>query len=90
MTSQTETDDLDSEKECSHRDAWPSSCIRSFGSRYFLYTLSIVIFFTIWDLAAVKKVFGKFSSSPDGCLGPNYVAEYRAARQQNFVRTSVG
>ena len=34
------------------------------GSRYFLYTLSIAIFLSIWDLAAVNKVLGNFLPRP--------------------------
>lgn len=42
-----------------------STLVRSIvGNRYFLYTLSIVIFLTIWDLAAVNKVLGNFLPRP--------------------------
>lgn len=34
------------------------------GSRYFLYTLSIAVFLSIWDLAAVNKMLGNFLPRP--------------------------
>jgi NitT/TauT family transport system permease protein/sulfonate transport system permease protein len=34
------------------------------GNRYFLYTLSVVMFLAFWDLAAVKKVLGNFLPRP--------------------------
>jgi NitT/TauT family transport system permease protein/sulfonate transport system permease protein len=36
----------------------------AFGNRYFLYTLSVVMFLAFWDLAAVKKVLGNFLPRP--------------------------
>jgi len=38
----------------------PPRCLIKFlfsalGNRYFLYTLSVVMFLALWDLAAVKK-----------------------------------
>jgi NitT/TauT family transport system permease protein/sulfonate transport system permease protein len=34
------------------------------GNRYFLYTLSVVMFLAFWDLAAVKKILGNFLPRP--------------------------
>jgi NitT/TauT family transport system permease protein/sulfonate transport system permease protein len=34
------------------------------GNRYFLYTLSIAIFLSIWELAAVNKLLGNFLPRP--------------------------
>ena len=34
------------------------------SNRYFLYTLSVVMFLAFWDLAAVKKVLGNFLPRP--------------------------
>jgi sulfonate transport system permease protein len=36
----------------------------AFGNRYFLYTLSVVMFLAFWDLAAVKKILGNFLPRP--------------------------
>jgi NitT/TauT family transport system permease protein/sulfonate transport system permease protein len=36
----------------------------AFGNRYFLYTLSVVMFLTFWDLAAVQKILGNFLPRP--------------------------
>ena len=36
----------------------------AFGNRYFLYTLSVVMFLTLWDLAAVQKILGNFLPRP--------------------------
>jgi NitT/TauT family transport system permease protein/sulfonate transport system permease protein len=36
----------------------------AFGNRYFLYTLSVVMFLTLWDLAAVQKLLGNFLPRP--------------------------
>jgi len=47
----------------------PPRCLIKFlfsalGNRYFLYTLSVVMFLAFWDLAAVKKVLGNFLPRP--------------------------
>jgi sulfonate transport system permease protein len=36
----------------------------AFGNRYFLYTLSVVMFLAFWDLAAVNKLLGNFLPRP--------------------------
>jgi sulfonate transport system permease protein len=36
----------------------------AFGNRYFLYTLSVVMFLAFWDLAAVNKILGNFLPRP--------------------------
>ncbi len=63
MTSQTNTLASTSKRVQPPRSL--STLVQSIiGSRYFLYTLSIAIFLSIWDLAALNKVLGNFLPRP--------------------------
>jgi NitT/TauT family transport system permease protein/sulfonate transport system permease protein len=67
MTSQTNTLTPASKRGLPPRTL--STLVQSLaGSRYFLYTLSIVIFLTLWDLAAVNKLLGNFLPRPGDVL----------------------
>jgi sulfonate transport system permease protein len=62
MASQTGTTTIPNRRQ-------PPRCLikllfSAFGNRYFLYTLSVVMFLAFWDLAAVKKILGNFLPRP--------------------------
>jgi sulfonate transport system permease protein len=62
MASQTGTTTIPNRRQ-------PPRCLikllfSAFGNRYFLYTLSVVMFLAFWDLAAVNKILGNFLPRP--------------------------
>jgi len=62
MASQTGTTTIPNRRQPPRRSI--KVLFSAFGNRYFLYTLSVVMFLTFWDLAAVQKILGNFLPRP--------------------------